>query len=381
VRSEMSKEVKVGEVFETHTCGSLEVIEQLPKRKFKVRFVNTGFERVTDKYCILKGAVGDSSIVVTGVKISQENFIAECKEYFPDYDYSTTVYINRKQPVEIGCPMHGKFIRSASHRYGRGLECPTCMKIRISSAQKTPVEEFIKKAREIHGSKFDYSKVKYVTARVKVEIICPIHGSFWQAPYTHLSCKGCKKCSNAKLFDERKADISHFLKKAREKHGDTYDYCLVKYVNARTRVDIVCKTHGVFSALPYVHWDTGGHCPDCVEGMSGFNNSQSGYFYIISDGDITKVGISNSKVDNRLNNVKRSSGINFKPIKSYFIEDGDSVRQLEREIIKFMRSLYIQPTFKFDGYTECFYGVDLCLLLNQVENKIRELNEESQRKA
>jgi hypothetical protein len=374
----MSKEVKVGEIYGTNTCGNLEVIEQLPKRKFKVRFIDTGFERTTDKYCILKGAVGDSSIVVSGVKISQENFIDQCKEHFPDYDYSNTTYVNRKTKVRISCPIHGDFERTASEKSrDKGLECPSCMQLRVSSSQKMSLSEFVARARAIHGDKYDYSKVIYITARIKVEIVCPVHGSFWQAPHQHITRSGCRKCGHDKLFEERKADITHFLKKAREKHGDTYDYSLVKYVNARTRVDIICKTHGVFSALPYVHWDTGGHCPDCVEGMSGFNNSQSGYFYIISDGDITKVGISNSKVDNRLNNVKRSSGINFKPIKSYFIEDGDSVRQLEREIIKFMRSLYIQPTFKFDGYTECFYGVDLCLLLNQVENKIRELNEES----
>lgn len=377
----MSKEVKVGETYKTNNCGDLVVIEQLPKRKFKVKFINTGFERITDKYCILKGAVGDSSIIVSGVKISQENFIAQCKEYFPEYDYSKTIYKGRKKPVEIGCPVHGNFIRSATDKSGKGLECPKCAQNRVSKSQTFTKEDFIRDARKIHGDKYNYDKVEYKTARIKVTITCPIHGDFQQAPYVHMACKGCRKCANDKLFDERKADITHFIKKSREKHGDTYDYSLVKYVNARTRVDIVCSKHGVFSALPYVHWDTGGHCPDCTDGMSGFNNSQSGYFYIISDGDITKVGISNSKVDSRLSNVKRSSGINFKPVKSYFIEDGDSVRQLEREIIKFMRSLYTQPTFKFDGYTECFYGVDMCMLLNHTENKIREMNEESKRKA
>jgi hypothetical protein len=66
------------------------------------------------------------------------------------------------------------------------------------SVRKT-TEQFIAEARAIHGSKYDYSKVNYVTARTKVEIICPVHGSFFQTPNAHLSQKqGCRKCYNDK---------------------------------------------------------------------------------------------------------------------------------------------------------------------------------------
>ena len=37
-------------------------------------------------------------------------------------------------------------------------------------------EQFIEKARKIHGDKYDYSKVNYVNNRVKIIIICPKHG-------------------------------------------------------------------------------------------------------------------------------------------------------------------------------------------------------------
>lgn len=59
-------------------------------------------------------------------------------------------------------------------------------------------EEFINKAKEIHGDKYDYSKVVYVTCNIKVEIICPIHGSFFKTPYNHISGKGCPSCINSK---------------------------------------------------------------------------------------------------------------------------------------------------------------------------------------
>lgn len=47
-------------------------------------------------------------------------------------------------------------------------------------------EEFIAKARQIHGNKYDYSKVEYEKNDIQVCIICPIHGEFWQTPKNHL---------------------------------------------------------------------------------------------------------------------------------------------------------------------------------------------------
>ena len=59
-------------------------------------------------------------------------------------------------------------------------------------------QEFIEKAREVHGNKYDYSKVDYKNASTKVCIICPEHGEFWQLPYKHLSGQNCPKCARMK---------------------------------------------------------------------------------------------------------------------------------------------------------------------------------------
>ena len=60
-------------------------------------------------------------------------------------------------------------------------------------------EEFIKKAKEVHGDKYDYSKVEYINAKTKVCIICPIHGEFLQIPKHHLKGCGCPSCNNSHL--------------------------------------------------------------------------------------------------------------------------------------------------------------------------------------
>ena len=48
-------------------------------------------------------------------------------------------------------------------------------------SQKEIVERFI----SIHGDVYDYSKVVYKNNETKVEIMCKIHGFFWQRPYSH----------------------------------------------------------------------------------------------------------------------------------------------------------------------------------------------------
>ena len=69
-------------------------------------------------------------------------------------------------------------------------------------------EEFIQKAKAIHGDKYDYSKVDYVNNRTKVTIICPKHGEFLQLPAEHLRGRGCSKCSREISITKRSKKVS-----------------------------------------------------------------------------------------------------------------------------------------------------------------------------
>ena len=61
--------------------------------------------------------------------------------------------------------------------------------------RKLTKEEFVKKAKEVHGDKYDYSKVEYKNKRTKVCIICPTHGEFWQYPDNHvINRNNCPYC-------------------------------------------------------------------------------------------------------------------------------------------------------------------------------------------
>ena len=76
-------------------------------------------------------------------------------------------------------------------------------------AKKLTKEEWIEKARAVHGDKYDYSKVIYTNSKDQVTIICPIHGEFWQTPDKHLQGEGCPVCKSSKL--ERKVRNQDFL--------------------------------------------------------------------------------------------------------------------------------------------------------------------------
>ena len=61
--------------------------------------------------------------------------------------------------------------------------------------KKMTQEEFINKARQVHGDKYDYSKTQFRTTKKKVLIVCPKHGEFYQLANNHLHGYGCVKCA------------------------------------------------------------------------------------------------------------------------------------------------------------------------------------------
>ena len=108
--------------------------------------------------------------------------------------------------------------------------------------KKPTTEEWIEKAKLVHGGKYDYSKVEYVNAKTKVIIICHKHGDFLQTPDKHLIGRGCSKCGGSE-----KLTTTKFIEKAMLIHENTYDYSKVEYVNAHTNIIIICSIHGEFS--------------------------------------------------------------------------------------------------------------------------------------
>lgn len=60
-----------------------------------------------------------------------------------------------------------------------------------------------------------------------------------------------------------KLTTEEFIAKANAVHGDRYDYSKVEYINANTKVCIICKDHGEFWQSPYTHLKGHG-CSKCA---------------------------------------------------------------------------------------------------------------------
>jgi len=114
-------------------------------------------------------------------------------------------------------------------------------------------EEFIKKTIPIHSDKYAYSKVNYIGSKINVIIVCPVHGEFEQSPNSHLQGRGCPKCGIIKRKNNRTKTTKEFIIEAKIIHENKYDYSLVKYINLKTKVKIICPVHGKFEQTPKSH--------------------------------------------------------------------------------------------------------------------------------
>lgn len=176
------------------------------------------------------------------------------------FDYSKVEYKNAMDKVIITCPVHGDFTQTPSaHLNGQG--CPKC------AGKNLNRDEIIEKFREVHGEKYDYSKVSFEQMHKKVCIICPEHGEFWQTPSKHLLGQGCNECSKKERGMNKRLNQEEFLKKANEIHANKYNYSKVNYITSHDKVEIICPQHGSFWQYPYDHLQGHG-CSSCSNTFS-----------------------------------------------------------------------------------------------------------------
>lgn len=188
---------------------------------------------------------------------------------------------------------------------------------------KLSTEEFVRKAIIVHNGKYDYSLVLYENGRTRVPIVCPEHGVWYQTPENHLAGKGCQRCGYERVRIARRTTnyedikvpgftwvgneyvhqnsntewkcnncgyvrmasyrtminrdppgcpicnptsisltVEIFTLRSQNVHSQRYDYSKVKLIDSRTKVEIVCPTHGSFWQQPTSHM-SGVGCPQC----------------------------------------------------------------------------------------------------------------------
>jgi Zn finger protein HypA/HybF involved in hydrogenase expression len=265
------------------------------------------------------------------------------------YNYSNVIYKNSNTKVEIICYKHGSFWMTPNkHKLKHG--CPNCSKYKVKT-----LDETILKFKKVHGNKYNYSKVNFINTNTKIEIICSIHGSFWQTPAMHKRGSGCPNCSGKNKTTD---DIILDFKKV---HLNKYNYSKVEYVSAKKKVEIICSEHGSFWQTPNMHL-YGSGCPKCA----GKNKTTLDLIKEFKEIHSTKYNYSKVIYKNALGKVEiicPEHGSFFQTVNSHLLGVGcpkcseskgeQRVRKfLEENNIKYSQEVKLFENYRFDFYLE-----------------------------
>lgn len=265
-------------------------------------------------------------------------------------------------PIKIVCKLHGEFTQLVgNHRAGHN--CPDCGYLSRSLTSRNTKEEFMRRAKEVHGDRYSYSSVEYKNCSLKVSITCKVHGEFLQTPNAHLCGKGCPACNSR---DRLTRDT--FLARSASVHGDKYDYTNSIVTNSDTKVEILCTSHGPFYQKPHKHF-SGRGCPSCWEDRAGWRLNEEQLLedyclYLIeirnveSNNTFYKVGITKYDLEYRFKYLKLD-GFEYTTI-SIYRGLGKDCQKLEDDVLGMLKEMGeyrcvddLKGT-RTSGWTECF---------------------------
>ena len=231
-------------------------------------------------------------------------------------------------------------------------------------------DEFLLRASSIHGSRYDYSNIKFVSSSKKIDMVCREHGVFNQLPEKHLIGRGCPKCASVYSARKRTRTSISFISLAKNIHGERYDYSKVSYKLSTEKIKIVCVDHGEFLQTPSQHL-AGSGCSKCgylVAGGEGaycntiaernkdkWKNEFAMVYFVkfnpLND-SFHKIGISSLSVKDRFR-YRRYLKFNISEI--FHIKTNKyNATYIESELLKSKLITKYVTKDKFGGHTECF---------------------------
>lgn len=248
------------------TCSYISVLEETNRSKFNntldlssIHFSNTTTNissstvhnilckkhniTFNQKYVIFnKGFYGCKSCSLDHkVKVSKEDLFTVFKTkankiHNSKYKYTGT-YINSHTPISIICEVHGEF-QQLPYIHLQGSGCSLC----APSKPRNTTQEFIDKAIEVHGTKYDYSSTVYSQSREKLNIVCTTHGIFSQKANNHLQGEGCPTCGLDTVSEKLKLSLDQV-------RDIVKPYVLLSedYKNVNQKLKLECVEHGSFS--------------------------------------------------------------------------------------------------------------------------------------
>lgn len=233
---------------------------------------------------------------------------------------------------------------------------------------------FILLSKSRFADKFDYSTTRYIKAKEKVEICCPIHGKQIMFPDRHLvSPTGCSECSKILGAEKRikeyrsEDELTQFKNKAKLIHGDAFNYDKVQFKSTRDQIIITCNIHKIdFTQRVSHHLSGHNGCVACWTKKLKNTFSRSAwiemcneknvrypvlYIAILFDNEekFVKIGITSDEIEYRQRAWKYE-----KETLNIIRGLPGRIHDLEDRLHKIFKSYQYFPKERFSGYTECF---------------------------
>ena len=290
-----------------------------------------------------------------------ENFIEDCRKVHGDrFDYSLTKYESAETPVTIICKEHGAFLQKP---YWHVMGQAGCKECRVDNTKLTN-KTFLEKANKVHFGFYKYPDLHFSNSQDTIKIVCPVHGEFEQQVKVHVRGSGCPQCGIAKRAKGKTLTTEEFLKRAKEIHGDRYDYSESVYTRKKDKLKIICPRHGAFYQTADGHL-VGKGCVECTHINWGtetyfkknpqmVNHPSVLYIALIEDKDekFIKVGHTKKSFERRFNG-KNMMGYAIEPVFQHFSGLLDCVT-MENKIHKLFKDHSHKPKRRFCGRTECY---------------------------
>jgi len=218
----------------------------------------------------IKHYKGGCRVCAKNQPLTTKTFIEKATNLFGDkYSYDKVEYKNAKTKIIIICNICGSDFEITPDHFLRGRGCLNCSRKELSKKFSKGVDVFIESANKKHGNgTYDYSKVKYVNNKTKVDIKCNKCGKYFkQTPYAHISRgDGCPICSIshgersiAKLLDK-----NNIIYQSQKTFIDCRDKMLLPFDFYLPEYNLIVEFDGVQHFKPVAHFS----------GDAGFKNTQ-----------------------------------------------------------------------------------------------------------
>lgn len=319
-------------------------------------------------------------------RLTTEEFVKRTKTLWKDaLDFSFSIYTSYNCKVVVVCKKHGPFLRTPQNllrerNFTTGYKNFGCLACSVESKKKPriSVNNAIKRLKETHGDVYDYSKVAetYKGMQKKVVIICKKHGEFEQRCCAHAKGAGCPTCGSIKQRNSHRLKLDEIIYRAKQKHGNKYDYSYIKYIDSKTPIKIVCRKHGAFFPTPANFIIAGTGCPGCAKEVTNkiFKEKvlwsystwekvsrKSKRFdiykvYIMQlNQDLYKIGRTYRKISYRLADLPYPDA---KVLQVVAHKNARVICELEAKLLNACKDYQTTPSKCFGGGRECFSNVE-----------------------